>query len=65
MPSSESCHACDHEFRRHERRRREIGVEQTMKIRSRSCRYVGLWSVGGWADLVQTCCLGPLATAPV
>ena len=26
-----------------ERRRREAGVEQSMKIRSRSCRFVGGW----------------------
>ena len=31
-----------------ERRRREAGVEQSMKIRSRSCRSVGLWN--GWVS---------------
>ena len=25
--------------------------------------YVGLW--GGWADLTQTCCLGPLALSRI
>ena len=29
-----------------ERRRREAGVEQSMKIRSRSCRFVGGWLSG-------------------
>ena len=33
-----------------ERRRREVGVEQSKKIRSRSCRIVGRRFVGGWVS---------------
>ena len=38
-----------------ERRRREAGVEQSIKIRSRSCRFVGGWLsgyVGKWVCMV-------------
>ena len=33
-----------------ERRRREAGVEQSKKIRSRSCSHVGRRFVGGWVS---------------
>ena len=35
-----------------EHRRREAGVEQSMKIRSRSCRFVGGW-LGGYVGYLE------------
>ena len=63
MPLSESCHACDHEFRRrHERQRRETGVTN-YENQTPVMQVCG--TVGGWADLAQTCCLGPLALSRI
>ena len=46
-----------------EHRRRETGVEQTMKIRSRSCRNVGLWVAGPiWLKLAVW---GPLVLSRI